>query len=163
MIAFLAGGAFAVGLAVVLAWQGGRLILKNWLNGADGMALFTSPAFEAAKAVVGSWWKLGAGAVIGAALALPLGQCQGADQERQRQAAKAAQTAAAAQKANTARVERQAAQREADRAHITQAAKGRTDAIEAGPDGPLSGPERRLQCQRLLDLGYAPADLPACR
>lgn len=163
MILLLAGGIVALVLLAAGLIVAARVILKNWLNGADGMALFTSPALDAAKALIGDWWKAGLGAVIGAALALPLGQCQGADAERARQAAKAAEAVAAAHKANAGRIERQAAQREADTAIITQAAKGRTDAIQAGPDGPLSGPECRLQRQRLLDIGYAPADIPACR
>lgn len=163
LILFLAGGAIALGLLVLALWHGARWLIRAWLNGDDPMAILTIPLLERAKALAADWWKAGLGAVIGAALALPLGQCQGADAERTRQAAKAAEAVAAAHKANAGRIERQAAQREADTATITHAAKGRTDAIQAGPDGPLSGPECRLQRQRLLDLGYAPADLPACR
>jgi hypothetical protein len=98
--------------------------------------------------------------LLGAALALPVGQCQGRDAERTAGKARAAEAAAAAHKANTARVEAQAAQREADTARNLNLSKGRTDAIQAGPDGPLSGPELRLQCRRLRDIGYGPADLP---
>lgn len=160
MILLMAGGIVALVLLAAGLIVAARVILTNWLNGADGMALFTIPALGPAKALIASWWKAGLGVVLGAALALPVGQCQGRDAERTAGKARAAEAAAAAHKVNTARVQAQAAQREADTARNLNLSKGRTDAIQAGPDGPLSGPECRLQRRRMLDLGYAPADLP---
>lgn len=160
MILLLAGGIVALALLATGLVVAARVILTNWLSGANGMALFTFPALEAIRGAIGGWWKAGLGLVLGAALALPVGQCQGRDAERAAGKARAAEAAAAAHKANTARVEVQAAQREADTARNLNLSKGRTDAIQAGPDGPLSGPERRLQCRRLRDIGYGPADLP---
>ncbi|WP_337186565.1 hypothetical protein [Phenylobacterium sp.] len=151
--------AVAAGLTVRAA----RLVLRNWLNGADGMALFSIPALDAARGVLGDWWKAAAGIVAGAALALPVGQCQGAHAARAELKAAQAEAAARAQAANAARVERQAAEREADTARNTAAAKGRSDAIHAGPDGPTSGPECRLNRERLLRDGARAADLPPCR
>lgn len=109
------------------------------------------------------WWRAAAGVAAGIALALPVGQCQGASAEKARTAARIAEAEARAQAANNALVQAQAAQREADAARTATAAKGRTDAIHAGPDGPVSGPECRLNRRRLLDAGAREADLPACR
>lgn len=117
----------------------------------------------AALAFARTWWRAIPGAVVGAAMAFPLGHCAG---ERDAKAAFRAAQAEAALKAevrNAAANEAAAVQRAADTARISTAAKGRTDAIRAGADEAPSGPECRLQRRRLLDLGYAPADLPVCR
>lgn len=76
MILLLAGGIVALVLLAAVLIVAARVILRNWLNGADGMALFTIPALGTAKALIASWWKLPVGVVLGAALALPVGQCQ---------------------------------------------------------------------------------------
>jgi hypothetical protein len=118
----------------------------------------------AALALARSWWKAGLGVVIGAALALPVGQCQGANAEKSRQAARNAEAALQAEIRNTAAKEAAAAQRAADLARVTAAEKGRTDAIRAGADEAPSGPELRLACERLRAQGTAAARLPAvCR
>lgn len=114
------------------------------------------------------WWKLGAGAVLGAALALPLGQCQGRVQERTRNAAAVAEANARAQAANSALLEKASQERAADTAKITEAAKGRTDAIRAGPDAPPAAPHCRADRERLLNAGFSEADVakharPDCR
>lgn len=56
-----------------------------------------------------------------------------------------------------------AGERAADQAAISAAAKGRTDAIHAGPDETPSGPELRLNRERLCAPGAPTADLAACR
>lgn len=117
----------------------------------------------AALTVARTWWKLGAGAILGAALALPVGQCQGRGHARGEMRTDVAEANARAQAANAALIQAQAAQREADAAKTATAAKGRSDAIHAGPDALPSRPECRLQRQRLLNAGAREADLPACR
>lgn len=120
-----------------------------------------------------AWWKskgelikaglsASAGAIVGAALAFPLGQCSGAANEAVKHRAAIAEADARAQAANSALLEQAALQRAADTAKITEAARGRTDAIDAGPDARTSGPECRLNRQRLLDAGVREADLPKC-
>lgn len=107
-------------------------------------------------------WRAIAGAVLGAALALPVGQCQGASAERAKLRADIAEAHARAEAANAALLERAGRERAADAAKITAAAKGRSDAIHAGPDARPSGPECRLARKRLLDAGAREADLPVC-
>jgi hypothetical protein len=118
----------------------------------------------AALALGRAWWKAGVGVVIGAALALPVGQCQGANAEKARQKTRDAEAALQAEIRNAAAKEAAAAQRAVDLARVTAAEKGRTDAIRAGADEAPSGPELRLACERLRAQGTAAARLPAvCR
>lgn len=117
----------------------------------------------AALTLARSWWKAGLGAVLGAALALPVGQCQGRQTARADYRAAVAEANARAQAANAALLEKAAQERATDTAKITEAAKGRSDAINAGPDAPTSGPECRLNRKRLLDAGFPERDLAECR
>lgn len=117
----------------------------------------------AAITLARAWWKAGVGAILGAALALPVGQCQGRDHARTESRAKVAEADARAIAANAALNERLAADRAADTAKITETAKGRTDAIHAGPDERTSGPQCRADRKRLLNAGAREADLPRCQ
>lgn len=121
-------------------------------------------AIVAGASLLKAWWKPALGAVLGAALALPVGQCQGAHAERARQEAKAAEAALQATIRNDAAKEAAALQRQADQATVSAAEKGRTDAIRAGNDEAPSGPELRLACQRLRAQHVAEHRLPEpCR
>ncbi|MBX3482558.1 hypothetical protein [Phenylobacterium sp.] len=110
-----------------------------------------------------TWWKAIPGAVVGAALAFPVGHCAGERDAKADFRAAQAEAALKAEIRNAAANEAAAVQRAADTARVTASKKGRTDAIRAGADEAPSGPECRLQRRRLLDIGYAPADLPVCR
>ncbi|RAK68838.1 hypothetical protein [Phenylobacterium kunshanense] len=116
-------------------------------------------ALSGAKTLARSWWKAGLGAVVGAALALPVGQCQGASAERARQAAREADAALREAVKDAAIKERLAADRLENTLTIHQQSKERTDAIQAGPDDHVSAAQRRLNCQRLRDAGFSEAKL----
>lgn len=109
------------------------------------------------------WWKAAAGAVLGAMLCFPLAHCDGVHDERA--AAKArARAAADVQAARAAAASEAAAVRRArDAADLQAKFKERSDAIHAGADEAPSGPECRLNRQRMLQHGANPAKLPACR
>lgn len=126
----------------------------QWFAAKGGLA--------AVKGLVGKWWKLGAGAILGAALVFPVGQCSGAQNAKAKQAAAIAQADAREQAKNSKLLEAASRERAADTAKITEEAKGRSNAIRAGEDAPTSGPECRLNRRRLLDAGFREADLPKC-
>lgn len=124
------------------------------------MIPFAIPAALAgAKTIAKTWWKAGLGVVIGAALALPVGQCQGASAERARQAAREADAALREAMRDAAIKERLAAARLENTLTIQQQSKERTDAIQAGPDDHVSAAQRRLNCKRLRDAGFSEAQL----
>lgn len=121
-------------------------------------------AFATARGVLKSWWKAGLGVAIGAALALPVGRCQGVDVEkaRQREREKAAAELQAAR--NDAAAQAAAAERTIDAATVTAQEKGRNDAISAAPAGRAAPSSVALACQRLRQQGTRPEALPAaCR
>lgn len=121
-------------------------------------------AITAAPGLARSWWKAGLGAAIGAALALPVGQCQGRGQERQANAVRVAAAAELQAEKNRAAAEAAALQRDTDAAKVDQAEKERNHAIDAAPPGRAGSSSLALTCQRLRQQGARPETLPAyCR
>lgn len=98
-----------------------------------------------------SWWKAGAGAVLGAALALPVGQCQGKAQERQAAALRGAEAVAVAQAKNHAASEAAAVQRLDDTLATRQLEQDLSHADDAAPDARPSDARRALLCARMRD------------
>lgn len=116
--------------------------------------MFTVPWLPPAAArIVGQFAKpfLVTFAIIAA---FGLGRCEGA---REKEAAMEAQ---ALKKGAPAAV-RAAESRVTDTLQNEARAQERTDAIHAGPDDAVSGPECRLNRERLRQAGVA--NLPACR
>lgn len=108
------------------------------------------------------WWKTGAGALIGALLAFPLGTCTGAADMKDKMQAQYAREAAAQAQRNAAAIEVAAQQRVKDILANEAKSQERLDAIHSGPDARTSGPECRLNRQRLLHAGIPEAKLPKC-
>jgi hypothetical protein len=123
---------------------------------------FAIPAALAdVRTLARSWWKAGLGAVIGAALALPVGQCQGEREERTRQAARAAEARELAVTLNAARVQKQAVERETASAAILSSQQEINRADDAVPDSRPSDKRRAALCGRVRDLERRGAAIPA--
>lgn len=121
-------------------------------------------AFAGAMGLVRSWWKLGLGAMLGAALALPVGQCQGRAHERQAADLRAAEALAVAQAKNHAASEAAADQRLDDTLATRQFEQDLSHADDAAPDARPSDARRALLCARLRDQAArgGPAVPPGC-
>lgn len=104
-----------------------------------------------------SWWKAGVGALVGAALVFPLGQCSGVQIQKDR--AKAASVKAIVR--NSGATEKAAEQRGVDAASTAARAEGRLDAIQGIPDQRPSAVRCAYNRQRLLDHGVK--NVPACQ
>jgi hypothetical protein len=118
----------------------------------------------AALTLARTWWKAGLGALIGAALALPVGRCQGVDVEKARQRERDRAAAEIQQAKNAAAAQAAAAERETDTAAVTVQEKARNDAIDAAPGGRAPPSSVALGCERLRQQGTRPESLPAvCR
>jgi hypothetical protein len=103
-----------------------------------------------------SWWKAGAGALVGAALAFPLGQCSGVDIQKDRdKAASIASLQLDARAKETA-----AEQRGQDAATTAARAQGRIDATKNQPDAAPGALRCQFERKRLLDAGVK--NVPAC-
>lgn len=118
----------------------------------------------AAIAFVRAWWKAGAGIVVGAALAFPLGQCSGSQAQKKHEEADRAITQAEALKVDTKAKEKAADQRVKDAAEVADMTEKLTDAVASLPDEIPSARRVALGCQRLRNGGADVSDLPiACR
>jgi hypothetical protein len=109
-------------------------------------------ALAGSRQFAATWWKAGVGAILGAALALPVGQCQGASAERTRQAAREAEARELAVTRNAARLQQQAAEREAAADDIRSSQQEMNRADDATPDARPSDKRRDALCARVRDL-----------
>lgn len=119
----------------------------------------------AALAFARTWWKAIPGAVVGAALAFPLGHCSGARDAKAAFRAAQAEAALKAEVRNAAANEAAAVQRaaDADHTHRTQEELSRAD--DAAPDSRPSDARRAYLCARLRDQAArgGPAIPESCR
>lgn len=93
-----------------------------------------------------TWWKAGAGAVAGALLALPVGQCMGSQAERDRSEAAAAQARELAAARNDVAKDRAADQHLRDDRATRKAEEDLNRADDANPDARPSDNRRDRLC-----------------
>lgn len=101
------------------------------------------------------WWRGAAGAVLGAFLAFPVGQCSGVQIQKDRQAVAAAKIL----KLEIRGTVEAAEQRGKDAATVAARSEGRLDAIKNQPDTRVSPMRCEYNRKRMLDAGLKP---PPC-
>lgn len=119
----------------------------------------------AAVGIVRSWWKLGAGVILGAVLAFPLGQCSGARNQEAHEKADRAISITEALQQDTKAKEKGAAQALEDAATVADQTEKLANAVAALPDAVPSARRVRLMCEWMrndpaADLSNLPV---ACR
>lgn len=109
----------------------------------------------AARSIARTWWPAVVGAVVVAGPVFLVGQCSGAERQKDRQAA--AQVSDITR--NSAAREAAAGERARDDAAVDQLERNLTDAAKASPDARPSDGMRSFDCQRLRNAGV---DAPEC-
>jgi len=109
-----------------------------------------------------SWWKAGAGFVLGAVIAFPLGQCSGSQRAEEREQAARAVAITEALKTDSAAKEVAAGERLADAAAVADLKQELTDAVTEVADSAPTPSDVALGCARLRAQGTDVSDLPAC-
>lgn len=108
-----------------------------------------------------SWWKAGAGLLIGAALIFPVGQCSGAQNERTRAEAAQLRANARATEQNAKATEAAGGERLTDRVAVSALQQDLEHADDQTVDSGPSAARLALNCKRLRNQGVREADLAA--
>lgn len=109
-----------------------------------------------------SWWKAGVGALVVAGPVFLMGQCSGADIQKDRAEAARAVATQAAIKTDLGAQAKSADERLADQAEVTNLTEELTDAVAEVPDEKPDAVAVALGCQQLRNAGRDVSGLPAC-
>jgi len=126
------------------------------------VSLLTLPAVAAAKSFVGAWWKAALGALVVFPFAFLLGQCSGAERQREHEKADRAIALAEAVKQGAAASNTSAERSVVDAAEVADLKKELTDAVADLPDSVPDAHGVALGCARLRNAGEDVSKLPAC-
>jgi hypothetical protein len=109
------------------------------------------------------WWKLGAGFLVGALVAFPLGQCSGAAGQKKHEQADRAVAIAGAMTANAKASDKAASERVTDALKAAELERKLTDAVAEVSDSAPTVSDVALGCARLREQGDDVSNVPACR
>ena len=111
----------------------------------------------AARSIARTWWPAVVGALVVAGPVFLVGQCSGADRERDKQAASSVAVVAR----DGAAKETAAGERAADKSRIAGNQQEQSDAVHSKPDQAPSAGRRSRACVQLRQQGTPPDRLPA--